>query len=228
MSLGDVELFCVVIWRIWFGRNYVIHGQCDLIWKDVINWNEDFLNDFYKADSSLQYKPNFKVNKPTCKWMSPNEGKYKANCDTTVDRINGKVGFGIVIRNNRGDVMAYCVQSMVANFSIKTAKLVDVWKSIIFSGDRDLTPCSFELDETCIVIWIKNGGHGDSVNEIILHDIDSLVNNLGEVDLFTLTDRTTGWLRVSPSLPLNVLMILFGWKTSLVVLKKTLEADMPN
>ncbi|KAK2652828.1 hypothetical protein Ddye_012684 [Dipteronia dyeriana] len=149
----------------------------------------------------LQCKSDFKVNKLTYKWIPPNERMYKANCDIIVDIINGKVGFRIVIQNNKGEVMASCAQSMIANFSIKTAKLATVWKSIIFSGDCSLTPCSFKLDEACIVNWIKNGGHRNSVNGIILHDIDSLVKTLERWISVTLTDRPTGWLRVLPSLP---------------------------
>ncbi|KAK2646949.1 hypothetical protein Ddye_022144 [Dipteronia dyeriana] len=211
-----------------YSRNFVIHGQCDFIWKDVINWSEIFLKDFYKADSSLQCKSDFKVNKPTCKWMPPNEGMYKAKCDTTVDRINGKVGFGIVIQNNRGEVMASYAQSMIVNFSIKTAKLAFVWKNIIFSGDCGLTPCSFELDKACIVNWIKNGGHRDSVNGIILHDIDSLVNNLGEVD-FCHTDRSAN--RVAKGLAIFALKSTddtFWMEDFPCCVKKMLEADMPS
>ncbi|KAK2663280.1 hypothetical protein Ddye_001854 [Dipteronia dyeriana] len=112
-------------------------------------WNCKRLRDI-RADSNRQCNPNFKVIKPTCKWMPPNERRYTASCDTTVDIIKGKVGFRIVIRNNRGEVMASCVQLMVANVSIKTTKMIDVWKSIIFSGECGLTPCSFELDEALL------------------------------------------------------------------------------
>ncbi|KAK2664451.1 hypothetical protein Ddye_003025 [Dipteronia dyeriana] len=163
--------------------------------------------------------------------MPPNEGKYKANCDTIVDRINGKIGFGIVIwniRNNRGEVIASCVQTMVVNFSIKTAKLVTVWKNIIFSGDYGLTPCSFELDEACIVNWIKNDGHKDSVNRIILYDIDSMVNNLEEIDLCH-TDRLAN--RVARGLAIFVLKSTddtFLIEDFPCCFKKMLETDMPR
>ncbi|KAK4850397.1 hypothetical protein QYF36_006413 [Acer negundo] len=51
-SLVEVELFCVMIWRIWFGRNYIMHNSIDFKWKEVITWSEEFLNDFSRAVSS--------------------------------------------------------------------------------------------------------------------------------------------------------------------------------
>ncbi|KAK3189665.1 hypothetical protein Dsin_029226 [Dipteronia sinensis] len=227
-SLGEVELFCVVIWRIWFGRNSIKHSQLDFIWKDVINWSEVFLSDFHRATSSLQYMPSLNGNKLTCKWTPPSEGMYKVNCDTAVDRINSKVGFGIVIRNSKGEVMASCAQSMVANFSVKTAKLFAVWKSIIFSGDCGLTPCSFELDEACIVKWIKNGCHRDSANGIILNDIDLMVANLGEV-AFCHTDKSAN--RVARGLAIFALKSsddTFWMEYFPCCDNEMLQADMPG
>ncbi|KAK0583040.1 hypothetical protein LWI29_032768 [Acer saccharum] len=113
---------------------------------------------------------------------------YKANCDIVVDRIVGKIGLGTVIRNSKGEVMASCAQSITANLSLKSAKLVAVWKSITFSRDYGLNPCAFELDEACVVKWIEKGGHRESVHGRILDDIDSIVDDIGEV-VFCHSDR---------------------------------------
>ncbi|KAK3177767.1 hypothetical protein Dsin_033219 [Dipteronia sinensis] len=145
-----------------------------------------------------------------------------------VDRINSKVDFGIVIRNNKGEVMVSCAQSMVVNFSVKTAKLFAVWKSIIFSGDCGLTPCSFEMDEACIVKWIKNGCHRDSANGIILNDIDLMVANLGEV-AFCHTDRSAN--RVARGLAIfahNSSDDTFWMEDFPCCVKEMLKADMPG
>ncbi|KAK0583053.1 hypothetical protein LWI29_032899 [Acer saccharum] len=110
---------------------------------------------------------------------------YKANCDIAIDKLNGKIGFGIVIRNFKGEVMASCSQRMLANFSLKSAKLTAVYKSINFSCDCGLSPCSFEVDDANIVRWIANGDPRESDNGSILEDIDSLVANLGGVSFCT-------------------------------------------
>ncbi|KAI9196701.1 hypothetical protein LWI28_026244 [Acer negundo] len=61
-SLGDAEIFCVVIWRIWFGRNLVSLGQREFCWEDVISWSELFLSDYQKADSTSQTESRYRVN----------------------------------------------------------------------------------------------------------------------------------------------------------------------
>ncbi|KAK1560237.1 hypothetical protein Q3G72_023852 [Acer saccharum] len=147
------------------------------------------LSDYQKADLNVQSEPRCRVNKLIRKWEPPDEGMYKANCDIVVDRIVGKIGLGTVIRNSKGEVMASCAQSMTANLSLKSAKLVAVWKSITFSRDYGLNnPCAFELDEACVVKWIEKGGHRESVHGRILDDIDSIVDDIGEV-VFCHIDR---------------------------------------
>ncbi|KAK1591118.1 hypothetical protein Q3G72_002651 [Acer saccharum] len=127
------------------------------------------------ADLYVQSESRYRVNKLIRKWEPPDEGMYKSKCDIVVDRIAGKIGFGTVIRDSKEEVMASCAQSMMANLSLKSAKLVAVWKSITFSKDCGLNPCAFELDEACAVKWIQKGGHRESVHGRILDDIGEVV-----------------------------------------------------
>ncbi|KAK1562644.1 hypothetical protein Q3G72_015248 [Acer saccharum] len=100
---------------------------------------------------------------------------YKANCATSVDKIRGQIGFGVVIRNCNEDVMASCAHMEKANLRLKSAKLTAMYKSILYSSDCGLAPFSFETDEANVVKWI-------------LADIDSLSSSLGMVT-FSHTDK---------------------------------------
>ncbi|KAK0579988.1 hypothetical protein LWI29_034604 [Acer saccharum] len=112
----------------------------------------------------------------------------QANCDIAIDKVNGKIGFGIIIRNCKRELMASCSQQVLANFSLKSAKFTAVCKSIIFSCDCGLILCSFEVDDANIVRWIANGDLRESDNGSVLEDIDSLVAKLGGVS-FCHTNR---------------------------------------
>ncbi|KAK0596825.1 hypothetical protein LWI29_019379 [Acer saccharum] len=103
---------------------------CDFYWKEVIKWCEDFLNDFN----------NLILGNKVCNWVPPKEGMYKANCATSVDKIRGRIGFGVVIRNCNEDVMASCAHMEKANLRLKSAKLTAMYKSILFSSDCGLAP----------------------------------------------------------------------------------------
>ena len=115
---------------------------------------------------------------------------YKVNCAALVDSRRGKIGFGIVIRNCNGDVMASCAQMDMENLSLKSAKLAAIYRSIQFSSDCGLTPCSFETDDACVVNWILNGDHRDSEVGVILADIDSLSLSLGVLS-FSYSDTSS-------------------------------------
>ncbi|KAK2635853.1 hypothetical protein Ddye_030645 [Dipteronia dyeriana] len=107
-------------------------------------------------------------------WVPPKEGQYKANCGVSMDRVERRIGFGIVIRDHNGNVMASCSLSMEASLCLRAANITAVLRSINFCMDCGLTPCSFELDETNIIKWIVNGNFRELDVGPILKDIDSL------------------------------------------------------
>ncbi|KAK1560832.1 hypothetical protein Q3G72_031343 [Acer saccharum] len=75
------------MWRIWFKRNRKVHDNSVIHEEDVVNWAVAFLNDFWRAN------------------------------EQTVDSVNGRVGFGIVIRDSAGSVLAASAQQMDFDYS---------------------------------------------------------------------------------------------------------------
>ncbi|KAK2650963.1 hypothetical protein Ddye_018452 [Dipteronia dyeriana] len=63
-------------------------------------------------------------------WRSPDERFYKVNCDALVDRKGARIGFGVVIRDSNGLVMASCDQGLEGSYNTKMAKTVAILKSI--------------------------------------------------------------------------------------------------
>ncbi|KAK3204692.1 hypothetical protein Dsin_018738 [Dipteronia sinensis] len=83
------------------------------------------------ANQMNRNKQNPSLNTGGDRWQPPEGGLYKVNCDALVDKDGGKTGFGVVIRDEEGNgnVLASCAQTLVANLSIKAAKLTAVLKS---------------------------------------------------------------------------------------------------
>lgn len=50
---------------------------------------------------------------PIGKWEVPLVGGYKLNADVAVDRVNGRVDYGAVIRNGDGHAMAVGVDQVI-------------------------------------------------------------------------------------------------------------------
>jgi ribonuclease HI len=60
-------------------------------------------------------------------WKPPVEGSIKANWDAAVDRENGRIGIGVVVRDSGGNVIAACCSVLSAPFDLATAEAFGVW-----------------------------------------------------------------------------------------------------
>ncbi|KAK2637920.1 hypothetical protein Ddye_025715 [Dipteronia dyeriana] len=52
ISRDQKELFCVVVWRIWFGRNSHLYGSMPVDLSDTIRWSKKFLQDYQSANDN--------------------------------------------------------------------------------------------------------------------------------------------------------------------------------
>ncbi|TXG59916.1 hypothetical protein EZV62_014489 [Acer yangbiense] len=89
----------------WYGRCYLLlsYGTHKAI--KLLNNGRAFLEDFLIANQKRGKEP-----KPSCKinWKPPEERVYKVNYDALVDRVNGRTGVGVIIRDCNGNVFASC------------------------------------------------------------------------------------------------------------------------
>ncbi|KAK4857201.1 hypothetical protein QYF36_025599 [Acer negundo] len=151
----DDALFCVVIRRVWYCRNSNVHGS---------------------RMGNIADKPS--RNTGYDRWLPPEEGLYKVNCEALVDKDGGRIGIGVVTRGEEGNVLASYAQTQVANLNTKAIKLTSVLKSIQFSMECGLAPCVFETKEAMVVKWINDGQHNLSEKGGLLEDIHSLAAKL--------------------------------------------------
>ncbi|KAK1554345.1 hypothetical protein Q3G72_010939 [Acer saccharum] len=174
LSGVDKELFCVINWRIWFGRNCILHGSPFPDWSAIIDWSNSYLADSqYKNQEKLPIVAG--IPQVNVGWTLPVEGKFKMNCATKVDRKGGRVGIGVVIiRDCESEVLACCSQILRTNYSVKAANLDSILKGLQFGIDCGLSPDVVEVDIKEIVTWINNGIHMDSDLGVILEDVVKL------------------------------------------------------
>ncbi|KAK3194247.1 hypothetical protein Dsin_025557 [Dipteronia sinensis] len=90
--------------------------------KDVAPWAADFLIDYRRANDVMQENVGMCLVDGAA-WRPPDEGLFKMNTDAAINLATGRVGFGIVIRNIVGDVLASSSQVAVAYFPLMVAKL---------------------------------------------------------------------------------------------------------
>ena len=99
----ELELFLVQAWLIWNQRNTVIHGG-QLREPGWLNKRaEEFLEEYRNAQRV--FTPS-NVNPSSCLWRAPPAEEFKLNFDAAIFADQHCSGFGAIIRNSAGEVMA--------------------------------------------------------------------------------------------------------------------------
>ena len=99
----ELKIFLVQAWLIWNQRNTVIHGG-HLREPGWMNKRaEEFLEEYRKAQ--LVLTPS-NENSGSCIWRAPPTEVFKLNFDAAVFSDQHCSGFGAIIRNSSGEVMA--------------------------------------------------------------------------------------------------------------------------
>ncbi|KAK3224293.1 hypothetical protein Dsin_011318 [Dipteronia sinensis] len=167
----ELQTLCVVFWRVWCLRNAFIHERKRSNVWDILSWSKAFVSDRYPATGNSSVQASLE----RVKWKPPDQREYKINCKVVIHRDCGWIGFGIVIRDSLGLVMASC--------SVRTAARVDSWAAnalvirngIQFGNECGLFPFSIESDAKRAVDEINKSTHLDSNYGSILLDIASLL-----------------------------------------------------
>ncbi|TXG68182.1 hypothetical protein EZV62_003117 [Acer yangbiense] len=155
-SLRDDELalLCIFWWRIWFLRNNNCHGKKGIGDDSLLAWCESFLVAFWDANQVCLNGVSA-ANPSIVVWKPPVEGTIKINCDAALDMNRGVVGFGLVVRDFGGVVLASCVQHIQVNFSPLIAEAMTILRGINLAFDSNLIPFVIKTDALAVVKLIE-------------------------------------------------------------------------
>ncbi|TXG51180.1 hypothetical protein EZV62_023704 [Acer yangbiense] len=156
---------------VWCVRNAFIHERKRFNVWDTLSWSKAFLGNRIPAIASNSVKASL----DRVLWKPLDQGTYKINCKAVVSKEGGWIGFGIIIRDARGLVMASCSVQLVAGIDAWAANALAILNSIQFGSECGLFPFIIESDTKRVVNGINNGSHLNSNYRSILIDIDRLL-----------------------------------------------------
>lgn len=105
-DIEEVELLVVVARKIWFRRNAVVHREDFIHPNHVFREAVDSLDEFREVNSKEDEGAEDKQEVVQLKWKNPPTGMIKANWDVAMDKIKGSIGFGNIVRDFEGFVLA--------------------------------------------------------------------------------------------------------------------------
>ncbi|KAK2643350.1 hypothetical protein Ddye_025113 [Dipteronia dyeriana] len=93
INIENADLFCIMIWRIWFCRNSRIYKAKVFDMAEVVSSIKNFLFEF-RSNNPVKRREEATGSMIRHRWDPLNEGDYKANCDSVIDSLEGRIGFG--------------------------------------------------------------------------------------------------------------------------------------
>ncbi|KAK2647938.1 hypothetical protein Ddye_015427 [Dipteronia dyeriana] len=174
-SVNEEECcFYVCLWKIWSQRNVVVHDSSFSFEVDIVEWASGFISDFHNVCVARDRLPAFVINRNPI-WIPHDLNIYKINCDAAINVASCLVGFGNIIRNSEGPVMASSSQNIIASFSPQVAEAEAIHQGLLLAIDAGLFPCLMESNAEVVVGWINSVIPLCSDIGVVIMDIQNLL-----------------------------------------------------
>ncbi|PON73842.1 hypothetical protein PanWU01x14_053920 [Parasponia andersonii] len=137
---GDaLELFCVILWCLWFERNRIVHGEHTREPHHIADYAKSFLQEFWNKVRKV-LRGSFLKPRMACRWQAPRSGHLKLNVDASVRTGEGQISIRGVIRDHWGVVVAAFSKTLVGKLLVDDAKTLVVREGVSFSVQNELYP----------------------------------------------------------------------------------------
>ena len=176
LKLHDMEEVLVQAWQIWNKRNGVVYGGKfhDPGW--LITQARELLEDFRTAQD--QMGTDLARQQPCDTWQPPPQSVFKLNFDVAIFSGLNRFGFGAIIRNEEGEVVAAMAAKGPEVSCSMEAELLACRKAIEFAMDAGFLELVIEGDNSSVMTTISTMKIDQSLLGNVVGDIQHLIRNL--------------------------------------------------
>ena len=168
LSREKLESFMVQCWLIWNQRNFVLHGGTLQDPSRLIQRAVDLLDEFNEAQGQLAISSFIHPMQQS----EPHVGlSYKVNVDTALYTDVRASGFGVVVRNERAEVMASLTAGGPLVQDSEEAEVLACRKALEFAVDAGFMDVVLEGDNLSVMRSISTGSANRSRLGHIYEDI---------------------------------------------------------
>ncbi|KAK2659425.1 hypothetical protein Ddye_005958 [Dipteronia dyeriana] len=96
LRTDELELLCVILWRVWFWRNQRNHAPIRFRLEDVLSWAFGFIEEYNCANKPVSENIHPQVNLGS-KWCPPPIGVYKISKDVAISERDRVIDAGVII-----------------------------------------------------------------------------------------------------------------------------------
>ncbi|XP_075665494.1 uncharacterized protein LOC142635175 [Castanea sativa] len=150
LSLEEWDLFWVICWQIWHPWNAVMHGGVFQHPSRSSQRALDYLREYTKAQDQLSMPAPTPT--PTQQTLHPPQGTlFKLNFDGACFDDGAALGYRVVIRNEKGEVMATLAAKGSAVRDSEEVEVMACRKALKFAIDAGFMEIILEGDNTLVM-----------------------------------------------------------------------------
>ena len=178
ISGEELELFLVQCWVIWNQRNAILHGGKLQDPQRLNRRAEDFLKEFREAQNHLSVQASGGVVQPRASWSPPLGLLYKLNFDAAMFEGISASGFGAIVHNDKGEVMAAISARGPPVVDSEEAEVLACKRAIEFAVEAGFRELIIEGDNATVMKTIMSSDINLSRLGHIYKDIGCMVLTL--------------------------------------------------
>ena len=176
LNQDELELFWTQAWIVWNQRNCLLHGGQLKVPSSLTNRAKEYITEFRIAQTRLGVQRTQQPNGDT--WQPPPPEEFKLNFDAAVFLDSGRIGYGAIIRNEKGEVMAAMTASGPMVRTSDEPELLACRKAIEFAVDAGFSRMIIEGDIINVIHAISSSLENTSPFGNVVDDIQHLLRSL--------------------------------------------------
>ncbi|XP_050277977.1 uncharacterized protein LOC126719473 [Quercus robur] len=150
-----LEMMVVTMWTIWSCRNQ-IRVQQNVYPIDQVVPNARQVPSVFHRANRVQQVPTTVSSTNRVTWIPPPANSLKINFDGALFRDINKVGLGVVIRNDHGQVLASLSEQIQLPFSSDLVEAMAAARAISFAHELSLSNYILEGDSEVVIKALKS------------------------------------------------------------------------
>ncbi|KAK2659499.1 hypothetical protein Ddye_006032, partial [Dipteronia dyeriana] len=96
MTDDKLGLFCIIVWKIWFLRNSLLHNSPNHDVLSVVVWSRSFFDEIQNSVIMMKKMSFDKLRSPVTVWKPPEAGGFKINCKALADTVEAELALALL------------------------------------------------------------------------------------------------------------------------------------
>ena len=152
-----LEIFAVMVWSIWNQRNRVRLNQPANAIHQIAHLSKNWLAKF-QANQVSHVSIPIHTQSMRCRWKPPPSSCFKINFDRVIYPKEKKSGIGVVIRDNRGLVIASCSKVVHQVLGVSDIEAMATMWALSFASDVGVRRAVLEGDSMVVITSLREDG----------------------------------------------------------------------